>query len=587
MNLTAGISLLAVAGSLGLGLYVLSRSPRMRLNRVFFALTIAISIWGIGDLVSAASNSIDGVFLGRHIAFAGWCFVGAIFLHFTLELTRSEWILSRWWFYVLLYMPFAAALMMDWTTRAVYTHVTFGAVTGYKVVGGYLWWPVYGSILALLVLSIILLFRYRTRTTEPLERERVGYVILAALIPLVGGFVTEWLIPYKGIRPPVNSLTLLMVMTAVIAYAVSKRGLMSTLLAAVGGTIVSMLGDPVLVLDSKGFIETVNQATCDLTGYTEDELHGAELSKLFPGESRSAEVADALTAGAANIPSECTARDGSVIPVTVAASYLKSRSGRTAGSVVLMHDMRSALELMRAEERAELQLQHSEALKDIIDIAAHELRHPATVLKGYSALLSESWDIFDDALRQETLESIDDAAERISRLSVDLMDASFMGSGTISLALTDFRTLRVVERAVEETLQRGSEGLSIVAWGSEDALMTGDESKVQAVLAILLDNALKFSAGRQVEAWFEHLDSQTVFSVADRGIGIPDDDRDLIFERFYQVGLASHHSLPGMGLGLYIARIIVEAHGGWIRVEPRDGGGSVFTFAIPDAVTPT
>ena len=71
--------------------------------------------------------------------------------------------------------------------------------------------------------------------------------------------------------------------------------------------------------------------------------------------------------------------------------------------------------------------------------------------------------------------------------------------------------------------------------------------------------------------------------MADRGSGIPEDDRERVFERFYQVEDADHHSIPGIGLGLYIARSIMEAHGGWIRVEPREGGGSVFSFGVPNS----
>ncbi|MHB8893682.1 MAG: ATP-binding protein [Candidatus Geothermincolia bacterium] len=582
MNVTAAISILAIVGSLALGLYVLSRGLRVRLNQVFFATTVSITIWGVGDLVSVTSHTNWGVLLGRHIAFAGWCFLGALFLHFTLELTRDKRVLSKWWFYVLLYAPFAAALVLDWTTHSIYVKVVFGT-SGYKVIGGALWWAVYGAMIGLLIVSIVLLVRYRIKATDPLERERVGYVILAALIPLIGGLVTEWLIPYKGIRPPINSLTLLLIMAAVIAYAVSKRGLMSTLLAAVGGSIVSMLSDPVLVLNSKGSIESVNLAAIEFTGYTDVDLRGAPLDTLFPGEGRSSDVIAALTKGAVSMPSECVVQDGSAIPVTIAATSLKSRSGRLAGSVVLLHDMRGAMDLVRAEERAEFQLRHSEALKDIIDVASHELRHPASVLKGYSTMLQDSWGRLDEATREETLASIDDAAERISRLSVDLMDASLMGSGAMELSRTEFDVLEVIARAVEETMLRTTDHESIVVWGKEDARLSADADKIQAVLAILLDNAVKFSPGNEIETWFEQSDGETVFCVADRGEGIPAEHREMIFERFYQVAGATHHSLPGMGLGLYIARMIVQAHGGWINVEPRDEGGSVFSFGIPDS----
>ncbi|MBU4174641.1 MAG: sensor histidine kinase [Actinobacteria bacterium] len=111
-----------------------------------------------------------------------------------------------------------------------------------------------------------------------------------------------------------------------------------------------------------------------------------------------------------------------------------------------------------------------------------------------------------------------------------------------------------------------------------------DGEKLKNVLGILLENAVSYSPeGSAIDIWFEQSDEGTVFHVADRGSGIPEDDRERVFERFYQVEDADHHSIPGIGLGLYIARSIMEAHGGWIRVEPREGGGSVFSFGVPNS----
>jgi len=105
---------------------------------------------------------------------------------------------------------------------------------------------------------------------------------------------------------------------------------------------------------------------------------------------------------------------------------------------------------------------------------------------------------------------------------------------------------------------------------------------VRQALLILLDNASRYSpAGSEVELWYERRPSEVVFSVADRGPGLSEADRRNVFERFYQVEDAAHHSGPGLGLGLYIASRIAEAHGGWIKADPRPGGGSVFSFGLP------
>jgi signal transduction histidine kinase len=124
----------------------------------------------------------------------------------------------------------------------------------------------------------------------------------------------------------------------------------------------------------------------------------------------------------------------------------------------------------------------------------------------------------------------------------------------------------------------------VPAPGGTEREIEVDPRQVQEVLAILIDNALKFSPeGSEVKAWYEQDVSQTTFFVADRGPGVPDEDRQKIFERFYQVEGVQHHSKPGLGLGLYVAKRFVEAHGGSIELESRDGGGSLFSFTIPSA----
>jgi PAS domain S-box-containing protein len=581
MNVTAAISILVVVGSLGLGLFVLSRGPSDRVNQLFLAISVVLAIWGIGDIVSLSAHSTGGVLLGRHIAFAGWCLLGPIFFHFTLEFAGNKGLLGKWWFYLLLYGPFIVSLLLDWSTHLVYKSVVLTG-SGYKVNIWILWWLVYCGLALLILGGVAVLVRYRVRTEDRAERERVTYIIVAALIPLFGSFITEWMIPFKGIRPPINSLTLLLVMEILIAYAVSKRGLMSTLLAAVGGTIVSIMNDPVLLLDSHGVIDTVNPAALKLTGYEKAELEGASLDLLFTGGGRTRDVIKRLATGKdLSMTSECTLKDGSSVPVTVAAAYIRSRSKRVVGSVVILHDMRGALELIRAEERAELQQKHSEELKNIIDVAAHELRHPASLMLGYAVLLRDSWSRLDADTVNESLASISNAAVRISHLSADLLDASLVGSGELELVLTELKPFDAISVASVEIMERNPHLEPIATRGDREALMKADAPKIRTVLAILLDNAVKFSEGQGVEAWFEQEGDQTTFFVADRGCGIPEEHRERVFERFHQVDEASHHSLPGMGLGLFIARVIVDAHRGSIHVESRDGGGSVFVFTIP------
>jgi len=135
---------------------------------------------------------------------------------------------------------------------------------------------------------------------------------------------------------------------------------------------------------------------------------------------------------------------------------------------------------------------------------------------------------------------------------------------------------------VKEMKDKGCPQALSVELRGELAPRAVDAEKLVRVLVILLDNASAHSpAGCEIEVTAEERDGEALVAVSDHGEGVPEKARELIFGRFYQVEDALHHTTRGMGLGLYIAKEIVEAHGGRIWHEHNDGGGSVFRFTVP------
>ncbi|MDY6795077.1 MAG: PAS domain S-box protein [Actinomycetota bacterium] len=238
--------------------------------------------------------------------------------------------------------------------------------------------------------------------------------------------------------------------------------------------------------------------------------------------------------------------------------------------------------LARALSIEEERRSHDEALKDFVDIASHELRHPVTIVKGYAQTLRELEHQMDEATRKEVLQSIERGADRLNDLVLELLDVSRIERGRFVVEKELVELGPIIEGTMAEISEKGYMNEFNLEMRDEPGERWVDEEKIGQLLIILMDNAANYSKpGSKIKVKVEVGDDGVVVSVMDRGQGISDEEQEAVFERFYQVEDALHHSSPGIGLGLYIAREIAEAHGGNVWHEHREGGGSIFRFIIP------
>jgi signal transduction histidine kinase len=221
-------------------------------------------------------------------------------------------------------------------------------------------------------------------------------------------------------------------------------------------------------------------------------------------------------------------------------------------------------------------------MRHFISVTAHELRHPIAIIKGYVQNLLEldKYQLDEDIM--EILGAIELSTDRLTRLVEELLDVSRIEQGNFSVVVKEVEPHIYLHQAAEELRIRAPD--CSFAFRLDEGLgkVMADPDKFVRLMIILMENALRFAPSPctvEVESAVDG--DMAVFSVYDQGDGVPEEDRERIFERFYQVEDALHHSVPGVGLGLFIAREIVEGHGGSIWHEPREGGGSVFRFTVP------
>jgi PAS domain S-box-containing protein len=333
----------------------------------------------------------------------------------------------------------------------------------------------------------------------------------------------------------------------------------------------------IAIADMERRLTYTNRAFLNLHGYeSPDEVLGREIVEFVEGERELAPVmSELLEKGSWMGGVKARKKDGSLFDGQFTTSVIVDDEGNPVAMLATMLDI---TERKRAEE---LIKKNSEELKELIEIAAHELRHPAAVFRGYAQILMANWEDLDRETIQDALSSIDAATNRLMRLVNSLLETSRIERGKIGLSLSEVDPVAPARQAIEEFRSRESDReLRLNCAALDKEIM--DAEKVKQVLVILIDNAVKYSDKEcPIDIECVKVEGEIVYRVADLGPGILDEDRESIFERFYQGGDVLHHSLPGIGLGLYIAKVMVEVHGGWISEEPRDGGGSVFSFGIP------
>ena len=216
--------------------------------------------------------------------------------------------------------------------------------------------------------------------------------------------------------------------------------------------------------------------------------------------------------------------------------------------------------------------------RDLVANVSHELRTPITALQAQLENLVDGVAEPDPATFRVMLAQV----ERLGRLVKQLLDLSRLESGAVPLDRSEFRVEPLLTHAVREQQLQGAPVTVDVLVEPADLTAAGDPERVHQVVANLLENAVRFTpSGGQVDVRARRTVDGVVIEVTDEGPGIPDDERARVFERFYRADAARAAHDGGAGLGLAIARWIVDLHGGDIHPEPREPHGCRMVVTLP------
>jgi PAS domain S-box-containing protein len=349
----------------------------------------------------------------------------------------------------------------------------------------------------------------------------------------------------------------------------SRRGLQ---------TIIENLPEAIAITDAEGRITSYNHRAEELWGHPAlsaalDQIpaaYGLHSPDGRPLPWRETPLALALLERAPTSSREIRIRrpDGTEVPILSNCVPVHDGQGRITGAVEVFQDITKLKEIDRLKD-------------DFVNTVSHELRTPTTTLRGGALTLLRRGDSLDETTKRQLLRDMSEEAERLHILVEDLLSLSRSQAG-MQLTTEPVIPHRFVNHMILEMGSRVGDHSLTVRVPADLPIVEADPFCLEQIFRNLLENAVKFSPGGQrIEIEAEPGDDEVIFSVLDRGSGIPAKDLGRVFEPFYRSDEVVSAGAQGAGLGLAVCERFVHMQGGRIWTESRAGGGTVFRFTIP------
>jgi PAS domain S-box-containing protein len=335
--------------------------------------------------------------------------------------------------------------------------------------------------------------------------------------------------------------------------------------------------DGVLILLPDHTIERCNPAFYRMWGEKKENIQGHSHEDIIHWVNKeqgvSLEEAEAggwpLTAHA-TLYIEGDIKRPNLIPLAVGITYapLLSPEGNLLNIIASIRDI--------------THFREAEELKSIfISVISHELKTPVALIKGFVGTLRRDDVSWDSEIVQDSLQVIEEEADRLTELIDNLLDASRLQAGGLKLNQSDVEFKSFVEKMADRFRTQSDKHTITVDFPVEFPIVMADEDRLAQVFSNLLSNAIKYSPdGGEIRISGQVRPEQVIICVQDQGPGISPGDIPHIFDRFYRADSASR-TTKGAGLGLYLTRAIIEVHGGRIWVDPRPGDGARICFSLP------
>jgi PAS domain S-box-containing protein len=341
--------------------------------------------------------------------------------------------------------------------------------------------------------------------------------------------------------------------------------------------LLESAADGILIISPDHTVERCNEAYTRMTGNLREAIQGQKHEQVIEwdeGTIQGMPLEKAEAGGWPLTPHAYLYVEGNLkrkgqraLPVGITYAPLFTQDG------ILLNIIATLRDITRFREAEEMK-------STFISIISHELKTPVALIKGYVGTLRREDARWDRTVVQDSLAVIEDEADHLTEMIENLLDASRLQAGALAIKRADVSLCEIVDRIVKR-MQTQTEKHTLVADLPDDfPVVMADETRIEQVLSNLVSNAIKYSPGGEIRIRGQVRPDQVVVCVSDSGPGIAPEDIPHVFDRFYRAPDAVRLT-KGAGLGLYLAREIIEAHGGRMWVDPQPDQGARICFSLP------
>ncbi len=341
--------------------------------------------------------------------------------------------------------------------------------------------------------------------------------------------------------------------------------------------LLDSAADGILILTPEQQVELCNHALVMMLGKKLEEVQGRFHEEVIrwekPPEGMTLEKAVAggwpLTPHAHLYIEGDMKRNAPYPPLPIGVTYapLFSEDG------ILLNTIATVRDITRFRQAEELK-------STFISIISHELKTPVALIKGYVSTLRREDARWDRAIVQDSLKVIEDETDRLASLIDNLLDASRLQADRTKLNRTDACIPDMARKLVQRLQVQSDKHKIRVEFPSDFPIILADENRIQQVLSNLIGNAIKYSPEGEIRISGQTRDEFIIICISDEGPGISPEDIPHVFDRFYRSPNMARQT-QGAGLGLFLVRTIIEAHGGKIWVDTETGKGTRICFTLP------